>query len=104
MPLQLEDESEAGITRSIRYVLNILKIFHWKQWQGPMSKPKGVSDIIGIYKGRFLAIEVKRKGHKLTHHQQKFIDRVNAEGGIGIAAWCLDDVIDGLGVRDRFLV
>ena len=97
-------QTEKQITRAIRQVLNVLHVFHWKQWQGPMSQPKGVSDIIGIFNGKFLAIEVKRPGSKLTEAQAQFLDRVRDEGGIAFKAECVDDVILRLGVKDRFLV
>lgn len=91
---------EADITRQIRQYLDMQGIFHWKQWQGPMSQPKGVSDIIGIYKGRFLAIEIKKPGGKLTPMQAVFILKVNASGGIGFMATSIDDVIERLRMCD----
>ena len=99
----IKKQTEAEITRAIRGCLKSLGVWHWKQWQGPMSQPKGVSDIIGIWKGRFLAIEVKTQTGRVSEYQQRFIDRVIEEGGIAFVARSVDDVIDGLGVRDRFL-
>lgn len=44
---------------------------------------RGVSDILGIYHGRLLAIEVKRdRTSKPTKEQRDFIKRVKKEGGI----------------------
>lgn len=60
---------------------------------------KGISDIIGIMNngtGRLLACEVKAKGGKPTPEQTAFLDKVNKAGGIGILAYSLDDVINGL--------
>jgi hypothetical protein len=54
---------------------------------------KGVADILGIYKGRFLAIEVKVKGKYPTREQKAFLERVNAEGGIGFVARSIEDVV-----------
>ena len=82
---------EKDVTRQIRDYLKYKKIWHWKQFQTLGSKP-GVSDILGIYKGRFLAIEVKKPGGKLSEHQVKFLDIVNSEGGIGFMATCIEDV------------
>lgn len=48
----------------------------------------GSSDLIGIYKGRFLAIEVKRPGKTPTDAQDHFIEFVNNAGGI---AFWVDD-------------
>ncbi len=50
-----------------------------------LANPGG-SDLIGWYKGRFLAIEVKTPVGKVTIEQQRFIDAVNADGGIAFVA------------------
>lgn len=57
---------------------------------------KGVADILGIWRGRFLAIEVKVKGRYPTPEQKAFLERVNQEGGIGFVARSIDDVIQEL--------
>jgi hypothetical protein len=99
----MKPQNEAEITTSIRSMLKSLGVWHYKNWSGPMTSPKGISDILGIYRGRFLAIEVKRPGGKLTPDQQRFLDRVKIEGGISFVARSVDDVVEGLGVQDRFL-
>ena len=101
----MKTPTEAEITRDIRKLLKGLGVFHWKVWQGPMSSPKGVSDIIGIAPGgQFLAIEIKGKGKKPTPLQQQFLEAVKEDGGIAIVAYSVEDVIKGLGVEGRFLV
>jgi penicillin-binding protein-related factor A (putative recombinase) len=95
--------TEAAITKSIRDLLNSLKIFNWKNWGGLMGT-KGVPDILGIYKGRFLGIEVKTATGKVSPEQEKFLENIRKSGGIGFVARSLDDVIDNLGLRDQFLV
>lgn len=52
----------------------------------------GSSDIIGIYRGRFLAIEVKTKRGVVSKNQEKFLKTVNNAGGIGFVARTADDV------------
>ena len=94
--------AEAALTRAIRGLLNSLGVWHWKNHGGPMGA-KGVSDILGCYMGRMLAVEIKSPNGKLSEDQQRFIDNVNAAGGIGFVARSVDDVIIGLGVQDRFL-
>ena len=86
---------EADITRQIRNYLMIRRIWHWKHWGGPMS-PKGVSDIIGIYKNRFLAIEIKTEKGKVTKHQARFLKAVEDNGGIAFVARSVEDVIEKL--------
>lgn len=100
----MKPQSESEITAAIRGVLKSLGIWHFKHWSGPMTNPKGISDILGIYLGKMLAIEVKKPGGKLTPEQQRFIDRVKIEGGISFVAYSIDDVINGLGVHERFLL
>lgn len=96
--------TEKDITQSIRQYLKYRGIFHYKQWQGLGSK-RGVSDIIGIFKGRFMAIEVKRQdrlkcpnkcNHKTCRQQWKFLTDVVVAGGIAIVARSADDVAIGL--------
>ncbi len=84
--------SEAEITKSIREYLKFKEIWHYKQWQG-LGSLHGISDIIGILNGRYLAIEVKRAGKIPSDKQQAFLNRVNAEGGIGIIAHSAEDLI-----------
>ena len=106
----LKQPSEAQITKSIRNLLASMNIFHWKVMQG-LGCEKGVPDIMGIIpshinkarSGHLLGIEVKTLRGKLSDHQSRFIDRINREGGLAFVARSVDDVIDNLGIRDRFL-
>ena len=101
--------SEKDVTKQIRSVLNMAKIFHWKAWAGPMTTPKGISDILGIYQGRFLAIEVKHggwrppgpgsKAYKHFKAQEDFIFQVNQNGGIGFFAQSAEEVVEKLDLK-----
>jgi hypothetical protein len=93
---------ERDITKAIRGLLGDLGAFSFKHWSGPMSM-KGVSDILACFEGRFLAIEVKRPGGRVSPDQELFLARVRKAGGIGLVAYSVDDVVEGLGVKDRFL-
>ena len=90
-------QTEKEITQSIRTLLKTFGIFHWKVWQG-LGSQKGVSDIVGIYKGKFFAIEVKTKKGKLNVHQENFLEAVVMNGGIGFVARSGEDVFEGLGI------
>jgi len=87
---------EAQLTIQIRELLRARGIFHWKSWQGPMSQPKGVADIIGCYKGRFIAIEVKVGSRQLTPQQAAFLSQVERAGGCAFVARSVKDVVVGL--------
>lgn len=57
----------------------------------------GVADILGVLpNGRMLAIEVKTPRGKVSPTQQKFIDRVNKEGGLAFVARDLETVVNKL--------
>jgi hypothetical protein len=95
-------QTEAELTKVIRILLKTLGIWHWKVHQGLGSTP-GLPDICGIWQGKFLGIEVKTSKGKLSEHQVKQLRAIQQHGGIAIVARSVDDVIDGLGVQDRFL-
>ena len=103
---------EKDVTKQIRSLLNNLRIFHWKNWSGPMTYPKGIADILGIYNGKFLAIEVKREGweppeptnlqaYKHFKEQQDFLISIRDNGGYAFFAQSVDDVIDRLGLQSK---
>lgn len=52
---------------------------------------KGKSDILGIYNGKFIAIEVKKPGGRVSKDQENFIAAIKAVGGHGCVAYSLDD-------------
>ncbi len=56
------------------------------------NSEKGCADIICCYKGKFLAIEMKKPGGKLSSDQAEFQLRVEAAGGVFITAESVEDV------------
>ena len=57
---------------------------------------KGVADILGIWRGRPLAIEVKRPGEYPNDDQRTFLRNFNKAGGIGMVARSIEDVMGRL--------
>lgn len=90
--------SEKEITHSIRSYLKAFGIFHWKNF-GTLGAAVGVADILGIYQGKFLAIEVKTERGKLSPAQERFIANINDKGGIAFVARCIDDVENNLHLK-----
>ena len=93
---------EKDIQKEILKYLRLRKIFCFKVNNVGIKKVdgsyipvglKGISDILGIYKGRFLAIEVKKEKGIVSEYQQEFINNVNNNGGIGFVARSLDNVV-----------
>lgn len=84
------------------------------KWTPSPNTTKGVSDIVAIkptpllvmvqnlkdlsphitenFGGKFVAIEVKRPGGKVSADQSAFLEGVRAAGGIGIVAYSVKDV------------
>lgn len=52
----------------------------------------GISDIIGMIGGHFLAVEVKRPGKKPTLNQEEFIGRVKKYGGFALVSTSLGEL------------
>ena len=68
-----------------------------------MSTP-GVPDLICCFKGRLVGIEIKAEKGIVSEYQKEFIDNINRAGGLAFVARSVDDVIEGLGLQDRFLL
>ena len=75
-------------------------VFFWKEHGGPYGT-SGIPDIICCYKGRFLGLEAKLPGGKLTALQRRALDKINAAGGIGRRVESVDDVKAVIAQADR---
>jgi len=95
----LEKEIENKI---LEYLSTLPDCFAWKcnnfgaysRFRKANSKHiiNGVADILGIYKGRFLAIEVKTKTGKTSTEQDQFLENIRIQGGISFVARSLEEV------------
>lgn len=52
----------------------------------------GVSDILGVMNGKFIAIEVKSAKGRLSESQKQFLHDIQEEGGIAFVARSIEDV------------
>lgn len=55
---------------------------------------RGISDLLVCYNGRFIAIELKDRIGETSKHQDKFIEKVQAAGGLAQACRTLSEVWD----------
>ena len=62
---------------------------------------KGTADILGIFKEKPLAIEVKKHSGKLSVEQKAFLKKWQAMGGIAFVTYSLDEVKRYLEYFDR---
>lgn len=96
--------TEGIIKNQICHWLALQRCLFWIQQAGKIPGRinrsrflrNGISDILGVWDGRLLAIEVKAPGGKLSSEQIKFIDDVNAAGGIAFVAYSIEDVVKNL--------
>lgn len=94
--LRSYEPSEKDILKQIRGWLNWNRVFYWRNIGG-LGHPVGLPDIQGILPGgRHFDIEVKKPGHKLTEHQQRYMDKAQELGALSFVAYSLEDVIDRL--------
>ncbi len=84
---------ERDIVAAIRKYLASLggDVFFWKEHGGPYGT-SGIPDIICCYRGRFLGLEAKLPGGRLTELQKRALERINAAGGIARRVESVDDV------------
>lgn len=65
-------------------------VFFWKE-HGSVYGTNGVPDIICCYKGRFLGLECKLPGGRLTKLQKRAIEKINRAGGIACRVENVED-------------
>lgn len=59
---------------------------------GGLYQKGGISDILACVKGRYVAIEVKRPGERLTPLQESFLAKVVYTGGRAFVATSVEEV------------
>ena len=74
---------ERDIVAAVKRYLSTLgeDVFFWKEHGGPYGT-SGIPDIIICYKGRFIGMECKLPGGRLTELQKRAIAKINRAGGI----------------------
>jgi len=84
---------ERDLITAIRRYLSSLgsDVFYFKEHGGPYGA-SGVPDIVCCYRGRFLGLEAKLPGGRLTELQKRAIDKINRAGGIARRVESLEDV------------
>ena len=88
----IESDIKRDIIAWLRAMGAYARVIQVKGIKGRKSPTKGVSDIIAVWLGRFVAIEVKTPTGRISPEQQDFLDEVTRAGGLSIVATCVEDV------------
>lgn len=109
--LKTKGPSEYQIERSICDYLKAKKLFFWKtistgfydaqlgrfrKQVSPYAR-KGVPDILLVYKGKLIGIEIKSATGRLSDSQRAFGEELLLAGGIYFVARSIEDVQNVLG-------
>lgn len=99
----MSNTKEKAIENKIKAYLKSRKIYHFKN-HGNIYTEKGRPDIVGCYRGRFIAIEVKReKGGIISEAQKIHEKKILLNEGYHIYATSLDEVKDFINNIDKEL-
>ena len=91
---------EKAVQNNIIAYLKHKRVYHFR-FQA-QSNLNGLPDIICLYKGFFLGLELKReKGGAPTQLQLKKIKAINDNGGIGVIVRSVEEVEEILNNIDR---
>jgi len=96
MPRELKEEKVTQ-KKLLKY-LKDKNVFHWRQNNGRIRGKyqvsiKGISDIIILCKGLFVAIECKSTYAKRSDDQVTFQNNVVKNGGVALVAYDYDETI-----------
>lgn len=97
----MANTKEKTIENRIKKYLKDRKIYHFKN-HGNIYTEKGRPDIVGCYRGRFFAIEVKReKGGVISEAQKVHETKIKNNDGYFTYANSLDNVLFLLSTIDK---
>lgn len=101
--MKIKPPLEKDIQKVILQWLSLKKIFHYKQNTTGIfkkstqsyipSQSTGAPDIVIVAHGKYIGIEVKRRGAKQSESQIAFQKNLEKAGGEYILAYELEDVI-----------
>lgn len=94
--------TEKETQKAILEYLDVRGIFHYRQNSGAYKAAhggfirygtKGAPDIVAVFRGKYIGIEVKDIKGRLNDNQKDFCKLLEAAGGIYMIARDIDDVI-----------
>lgn len=83
----------------LRHLKHRPRCFCWKT-HGGMYGTAGIPDIIACVDGRFVGLEVKQPGGKLSQLQETTIEKIRTAGGVAAMVTSVDEAKRALPVVD----
>lgn len=84
--------TEKVLTSKVMAYLRTVPDSMWFKVHGSPYQQSGISDIIGLVRGKFVAIELKVGKNRLTALQSRFLAEVRRAWGIGIVAYDVETI------------
>lgn len=81
---------EGLVKKKVKKILDAYGVYYFPPATGGFGR-SGVPDLVGCYRGWFIAIECKAGSNIPTALQLREIDRINAAGGI--ALWVNEETL-----------
>ena len=103
--MAIRDASEADVLRAIRQYLDLRRLVYVRNNTGCLfdrtGRPvrfgrEGSADVILLYKGQFVSIEVKGRDGKLSDAQQGWSLDVLRHGGVALVVRSVEELIHEL--------
>jgi len=85
-------QPEARLSKKIMQAWRDRGAFCFKVW-GSAHQMNGVPDIVGVYRGRFIACETKMPGNEPSRIQQHRIKQIEAAGGRCVVAYSVEAAV-----------
>jgi len=82
-------------SRLVGKILNFLNANYpgwWRKIHGGPFQSRGIPDIIGCHRGRFISIEVKEPGNTASGLQKKNGNEIRKAKGLWLVAYSVEDV------------
>lgn len=97
------------LTKAVTAYLDARGVYYWRNSSGGMytgtadgrgryvrfGQP-GVSDLCALVNGRFFAIEIKAGKDTLRPAQVRFLEQIEAAGGVAVVARSVEDVANAV--------
>lgn len=93
-------QPEARVSKAIMKAWRERGAFCFKVW-GSAHQMSGVPDIVGVYRGTFVACETKMPGNEPSRIQLHRIAQITAAGGRVVVAYSVGDALQLLESIDR---